>query len=300
MLPDDVGVTTRTVDLGEGPLGVAVLEPPVPGPRTFVAAMGYAASLDPFELQRFRLLAHVLGARLVVVETPGCGVRGSRLTAAERWALLRRSDFRPAAGRMLAAAAAADPAAGAAIDASGAGLGIVGYSLGCSLGTAMAREAGARAGAAASALVLVEPVAARRWSSRTLLTATRAEDGLVDAALADNADVVDAVEPWDRRPEDTSAPHRNRLDMLLLAGALRSGGLPDEVAAAGAGRLVVVHGRDSRYGLTEAGAALTARARAAGARADQLEVAGTHALWHSLPAVERIGRFVRDALGDAG
>lgn len=299
MLPDDVAVTTQTVNFADPPLGVAVLEPNQFTERTVVAAMGFAASMERFELQRYRVLAQTLAARVVVVETPGCGVAGSRMTAAERWALLRASNFELAAARMLAAAAHVDPGVRHGLDPADGQLGFIGYSLGCSLVAAMAHVTRSRTGKGVASLVLVEPVAGRPWSPRALWAATRAEDTLVDAALADNAPVRGAVEPWDRRSDGAPAPHVNRLDMLLLANALRSGRLPDEVAAVGAKQVVVVRGTDSRYRLAGAARAIGRRARAAGSRVTQLEVPGSHGLWHSLPTVEQIGRRIHDTLGDA-
>lgn len=299
MLPDDVAVTTHTVDFKDGPLGVAVLEPLRFTQRTVVAAMGFAASIELFELQRYRLLAQTLRTRVVVVETPGCGVPNSALTGAERWALLRRSDYEPAAARMLSAAAQVDTEVRRGLDAGNGELRFVGYSLGCSLATAMAHLTRTRTGKGVASLVLVEPVAGRPWSPRALWAATRAEDALVGAALADNVPVRGAVEPWDRRSDGARAPHVNRLDMLLLANALRSGRLPDEVAALGAKQVVVVHGTDSRYGLAEAARAIGRSARTAGSRVTELEVPGSHGLWHSLPTVEQLGRRIHDTLGDA-
>ena len=293
--PSATDGTCRVVGTAGGPLTVGVVAPSGPAERTFVVAMGYAASIEQFELQRFRLLAECLASRLVVVETPGCGNPRSALTGAERWALLVRSDVEAAGARMLDAAVAMVPDL---LDAPrrGGRLGVIGYSLGASTGTAIARAVLARTGAPVDALVLVEPVAAQRWSPRALLAATREEDGLVDRALAENASVPGAVEPWDRRA-DGVAPHRNRLDMLLLSAALRNGRLPEQVAAARARHVVVVHGKDSRLSLPQACTAVVEHARAAGSAVAELAMDGTHALWHSLPSVRRLAGFVAEALG---
>lgn len=50
-----------------------------PGDPTFVVAQGFKAWIEPFELQRFRLLARTLRARVIIAETPGFGAAGSRL-----------------------------------------------------------------------------------------------------------------------------------------------------------------------------------------------------------------------------
>lgn len=295
VLSDAVSVTVLPGGERSPGLRVALVDPEDADGRRFVVAMGYAAWLDDFELQRFRLLARELRARLVVVETPGhgTGTGASRLTAAERRALLLRADLRPVAERMLAAAVAADPAL---LDAP---VGVIGYSLGSSLGTAMAQVLLARTGAGVPALVLVEPVAGRRWRPLDLVRATRAEDRLVDVALAENVGIAGVVEPWDRRPS-ADPPRHDRLDLLLLANALRAGDLAEQVARSRAALLVVVHGAESRLSLPAAVGDVLAAARAAGTRTEELEMRGSHGLWHSLPSVRRLARFVVAALeGDA-
>ena len=296
----DIVETTRAVATVGGPLGVAILEPAAGWTRTFLVAMGYGGSIEPFELQRFRLLAGELAARLVVVETPGCGLPGTGLTWGERWSLLAWSSFRPVARRMLDAAVGAAPDLLAEPSSGGGdGLGVIGYSLGTSTGTAMATEIRRRTGRPVTALVLVEPVAGRRWRSRDLIAATRAEDSLVDHALATNQDVPGAVEPWDRRQDGAEPPVRHEPDMTLLANALRAGRLPGQVAATGVGRVIIVRGRSSRLSLEVSCAQIAAAARASGARVDEFVMAGTHGLWHSLPSVARLARFVRETLEDA-
>lgn len=290
LLPDDVTVSTRTVSTDNGQLPVAVIAPVITT-TTFVVAMGYAARLDDFELQRFRLLAQELRARLVVVQTPGHGAPASRLTPRERWALLARSDFGPVARRMLQAAATADPSI------LTTRTGVLGYSLGASLGTAIAAELRERTGRPVPRLVLVEPVAGRPWRPLDLAGATRAEDGLVDEALAQNEDVARAVGPSDRQPE-VSTPRLDRIDLLLLANALRAGRLGAQVVASGATHVVVVRGRDSRLSLPGAVTDVVNAARTAGRHVDELTMHGTHALWHSLPSVRRLGRFVADVAED--
>lgn len=292
LVPEDVTSSLRTVSTDGGPLPVAVVTPATVD-RTFVVAMGYGARLDEFELQRFRLLAPLLRGRLVVVQTPGHGADASRLTPRERWALLARSDFRPVARRMLQAATTAEPSVCSARTA------VLGYSLGASLGTAIASVLREGTGTPVPLLVLVEPVAGRPWRPLDLAGATRAEDGLVDDALAQNDDVAGAVGPPDRRPEP-STPDHHRVDLLLLANALRAGRLGAQVVASGATHVVVVRGKDSRLSLPAAVADVVDAARSAGRRVDELTMHGTHALWHSLPSVRRLGRFVADVAEDHG
>ena len=111
--------------------GVAVAVVTPPGhERTAAMFLGYAAGLDDFEFQRFRLLASLTSTRLVVVETPGHGTHASRLLPAERRAL-RHSDLGPLAGRL---DATATEAVGAQPEI------VVGYSMGASTAAAAARE----------------------------------------------------------------------------------------------------------------------------------------------------------------
>lgn len=299
MLPEDVSLAVRTVQTSAGPLNAAVLTPHSAPRWTFAVTMGYGAWVEPFELQRFQLLAGELQARLVIVETPGNGTVGSHLTRAERWALLRHSDFGPVAARMLQAATLAYPALGNRPE-PGERFGVLGYSLGTSVGTALATAWAARTGQPVDALVLVEPVAGSTWRARSLMSATQAEDGLVDRALADNVRIAGAVVPFDRRDSGEQAPRRNELDLALLANGLRRGNLPRELTAAGARHVVIARGRGSLLSHADAGAQLTLAARAGGSHVDELVMEGTHALWHSLPTVQRLARFLDQVLGDGG
>ncbi|TCR18697.1 hypothetical protein EV578_10974 [Streptomyces sp. BK205] len=71
-------------------------------------------------------------------------------------------------------------------------------------------------------VVLVEPVAVQRWSAAVLLSAVRRENRLVGAYLEETATVAGAVPPLEARPD--AAPNtRRRVDLLLLANALRAG-----------------------------------------------------------------------------
>lgn len=124
--------------------------------------------------------------------------------------------------------------------------GVLGYSLGASFAAAMAAVSGtAETGPPMETVVLVEPVAVQRWSAAVLLSAVRRENRLVGAHLEETATVAGAVPPLEARPD--AAPNtRRRVDLLLLANALRAGCLSDDLRAATrrpaprASRLVVV------------------------------------------------------------
>lgn len=255
-----------------------------PGDRTIIVAQGIRSWIEPFEMQRFSLIAERLRARLIVVETPGFGTAGSRVLPPERRAL-RRGDFGPLAARMVTAAQSVleETAAGEPIS-------FLGYSLGASIAAAMARAA-ADLQWRVDELVLVEPVALQRWTALDLLAATLREDRWIDDHLATNETVPGAATPWDRRP-GIRPPTERRRDLLALALALRHGRLRTDLLTTPAQRVVVVRGDSSALSTTAADPAV-ARLRNRGVRVDELTVPGHHAVWHSLPTVDTIAHQLR-------
>jgi hypothetical protein len=254
---------------------------------TFVVAQGIRSWIEQFELQRFELIATTLEARLVIVEVPGFGVAGSRLLPAESLALLR-GDFRPLATRMFGAVCSVldEPLAGT--------LSFLGYSMGTSIATAMARVASAD-GWTVENLVLVEPVALHRWKAWRLLAASRREDRFLAHYIAANDAVEGAVAPWDQRP-GVRPPNRRYLDLLLLGGALRCGALADDLRALTAlRRVVVVRGDRSALSAVDWEPALAVMRRR-GIVAYDVTVPGHHAFWHSLLAVANMTDRVKPLL----
>jgi pimeloyl-ACP methyl ester carboxylesterase len=297
-------VTRRLVGTGSGaPLGVACVDP-IPDPeRAFVVAMGFGACLEPFELQRFGVLAAALQARLLVVETPGFSLTRTALLANERRALLR-ADFRPVAARMLAAALSLDHTR--SLDHTcheHRPLSVIGYSMGASLAAAMAGVAHNQSQSTVrlESVVLVEPVANQRWSVRHLLAAMRAEDKLIDGYLRTNEDIPGAVMPTDRIPGAPS-PRQRRLDLLLLTNALRAGRLVDDVRAAAAGhhdlKVVVAHGASSRLSQMASCQRMVHQCRNTGISVQDVVVPGNHGLWQSLPAVDDLAQKITRTLRD--
>ncbi|CAM5562521.1 hypothetical protein [Streptomyces avidinii] len=259
---------------------------------TFVVAQGFLAFVEPFEMQRFQVIAPALRARLVVVETPGAGFAASRLLPAERRALLR-GDFTVLARRMLRAATEYTASLDTA-DPPGP-LGVLGYSLGASLATAMAVvSAGTTAHPPVESVVLVEPVALRRWSAAGLIAAVRHENRLVQPYLDRTATVPGAVRPLHARPEE-SPTTRRRADLLLLGNALRAARLTDDLKTAAhrwereptprPHRLIVVRGDGSTLSPRQQNHDLVAAAERHGITARLVGVPGPHAFWQSLPAV---------------
>jgi pimeloyl-ACP methyl ester carboxylesterase len=283
--------STRTHEVPGVPgtrlLTAVIDERTAPNDATFVVVQGIRSWIEEFELQRFQLVATTLTARLVVVEVPGFGVAGSRLLRDERRALLR-GDFGPLAERMFGAVSAVlDETVDRAVS-------FIGYSMGTSIATAMARVASAD-GWTIENLVLVEPVALQRWKARHLLAATRREDRFLSESIAANRAVVGAVAPWDQRP-GVRPPNRRYGDLVLLGGALRCGGLANDL---GSGveprRVVVVRGDRSALSAVDWAPVLAAMRRR-GIAADEVIVPGHHAFWHSLPAVADMTRRVADLL----
>lgn len=261
------------------------------GGETFIAVQGFQSWIEDFELQRFQLLARTLRARLIVVEVPGFGVAGSRLLSVERRALLR-GDFGPLADRMFAAAAAV-------LDGeSDRTVSFLGYSMGASVATTMAKGAAAQ-GWSISDLVLVEPVALDRWKIRRLVAATYREDLRIADYIATNDALNGAVAPWEQRP-GVRPPTRRHLDLLLLGAALRRGALGDDLRTEVTPRhVVIVRGDRSVLSAADCAAVLSAM-RERGVATAELSVPGHHAFWHSLPAVEDMALRLKDVLKRPG
>ena len=255
--------------------------------RTFVVVQGFRSWVELFEMQRFQLIARELSARLVVVEVPGFGVAGSRLSSAERRALLG-GNFGPLAERMFAAADWV---------LTGDDWGptsFLGYSMGASIVGAMAKAV--TKAVTVDEVVLVEPVALSRWRLRDLIAATRREDRWIADYVATNDAVDGAAPPWDQRPGVRPATRRP-VDLLLLGGALRHGILRrDLLSAAGRlARVVVVRGDSSALSEAAYFPILTVL-RQHGVAADELIVPGHHAFWHSLAAVADMTNALRKLL----
>lgn len=277
---------------------------------TYVVAQGFQACVEAFEMQRFQRLAAALRVRLVVVETPGMGFARSRLLPAERRALLR-GDYTPLARRMLRAAEAVTHEGRSALSASANGpgpgtaspvtVGVLGYSMGASIATAMAAVADGGAGHRVDTAVLVEPVAVRRWRPAPLIAAVHRENRRVQSCLDETAAVAGAVQPLDRRGDPGPLTFRRR-DLLVLANGLRAAGLPHDLATAGRlsrplRRIVVVRATDSLLCLSGFVDDVVSVAEQVGAEVHTLTVPGSHNFWHSLPAVDAASARLLDVLG---
>jgi pimeloyl-ACP methyl ester carboxylesterase len=164
--------------------------------------------------------------------------------------------------------------------------GLIGYSLGTSTVAAMAAVANASQPALRlGTLVLVEPVAVRPWRLNGLVSAVRWEDRWVPQHVAENQCVEGAVPPAGGFPQT-----RRRLDLALLANALRKAALPGNVLTASPrlDHVIVVRGDRSRISRSRDLAVLLQTLSSAEVRATVIRAPGPHAFWQSLPRVTAI------------
>lgn len=279
-----------------GLIWCAVLTPRGPAPRgLWLAFQGFKAWLEPFELHRFQLIADELVGAVAVVESPGFGHDGSRLSPGERIEALR-GGYRHLGERI--ATALGRPGSGVTLpDQAGCGLarvtGVLGYSMGCSLATSVHNAL--IPSAHGVPLVLVEPAGARRRSLRALTRAMAAEERSVGAYLAESVAVAPDVLPWDHS-DSLRQPHRHGMDDGLLGYALTKGCLPDTLASRTPGQqTLVVRGRNSLICDAESVKQLIGPG---GVRIqDVIDVDGGHGLWHSFPRVRELAGIVRERLG---
>ncbi len=258
--------------------------------RTFIAAQGFGAQVEPSEMRRFTLIARRLRARIVVVETPGFGVGGSRLLQPER-DQLRTGDFGPLGARLF------DAAMQVIDDVDDGRLSFLGYSLGASLAGAMTAAATAR-GWAVDGLVLVEAVALARWSLDGLLIATKRERHWDAAYLDMNHGYPEA--PAVGHPVNIRRHTHQLIDQMALGAALRFGDLVRQVQSLSPAPYCVVVVRAEESALTASVRPSVAALRASGMRVSDLVVGGHHGFWHSLPLVARFADELRRSLLEPG
>lgn len=250
--------------------------------RQVLLFMGIRACIEPFELRRAALLAEVWDAQVTVIDTPGYGYGGARLTTAARQAL-RHGSFVPAAVQMVSAAQRHHPIL------ARASVNVVGYSMGASLAAA----ALATRQLDVDTLSLVEPVALRRWRVVRLLYSVRQEDSFNKQYLEENFRYPYAVLPATLQP--AGRPPKSRIDLMHLGAGLARGRLRgDMLSENNIDRLSVhvVHGRDSTLSRSDDVERFVNECRSAGFAADNIPIDGRHALWHSLATVESLARLL--------
>jgi pimeloyl-ACP methyl ester carboxylesterase len=247
--------------------------------RHVLAFMGLSACIEQFELQRFTLLARAWNAQLTAVDVPGYGYGKARLTKTERRAL-RRGDFTAVARRMVHIAQQHNPALRQ--DA----VTVVGYSIGSSLACAAAADPGLLR---ITDMLLVEPVALRRWSLPRLVRSVRSENTVINDYLENNRCFPGAVLPPERR--NGELPDSSRRDIAHLGFAVSRGRIISDLLRANAIQqfpVEVVHGVDSKLSRAADVTRLLSVCRRARIQVRDLPVQGRHALWHSLPDVEAL------------
>jgi pimeloyl-ACP methyl ester carboxylesterase len=252
--------------------------------RQVLMFMGFLACVEPFELGRFALLAREWDAQVTVVDTPGYGHDLATLTWPERRGLLG-GDFTTVARRMVRTAQTVHPRL------RHGPVTVVGYSLGASLASAAAADPGLLR---VADMVLIEPVAIRRWNLIDLIGSVRSEDGVLDDYLLRNTEIVGAVAPAERRGEQL--PHRFPPDLALLGYAIGRGGIARDLLRANAiqpFQVQIAHGRQSRLSRSGDVHRLVTMCRRARMDVHDAPVAGQHALWHSLPDVAALARLIR-------
>lgn len=261
-------------------INTAATQPDHAPRREALVFMGIQASIEPFETQRFEVLAEELERRITVADAPGWG-HGGTLSAQQR-ADLRRGLFDSVAEPMVMAAIKQTP------ELSTRPATVVGYSMGASLAAAAA--ASDRLDVAT--LVLVEPVGIRRWNPLSLLRAVRHEDQFTDDYLSRNP--ADAWESWDRRGEDPP-PHRWADLATLGFGISRGGIMRDLERAAVRGKLrelQIVRAASSQLCHRTDVESVAARATAMGVATRVHEIPGHHQVWQSLPDVAALAQML--------
>jgi pimeloyl-ACP methyl ester carboxylesterase len=272
--------TSVSTDERDG-LAVATVGTPA-ARRQVLAFMGIDAWLEPFELQRFALLAAMWDAQVTIVDAPGCGSGARRLTTAERLALLR-GDFTAVVRRMVAVARAHHRPLGEAPVL------LLGYSMGASMAAAAAADPRL---VETAGMVLVEPVGIRQWNLLSLLRSLFVEGRVIDRYMDNNDAFPDAVPPVVRRGD--SVPYRSRRDLAELGLAVGRGKLMGDMLRAKVIHdfdVQVVHGRRSWLSPAADVEDFVAGCRSAGIVAHDVPVRGHHALWQSLPDVAELARL---------
>ncbi|WP_162625288.1 alpha/beta fold hydrolase [Mycolicibacterium llatzerense] len=277
--PGDEAQGIRSV----GGLHVATLGKPEAS-RQVLLFMGFLACVEPFELQRFAVLAREWDAQVTVVDTPGYGQGGATLAWPERRGLLG-GDFTAVARRLVRTAQEVHSRL------RHGPVTLVGYSMGASLASAASADPGL---VRVADMVLVEPVAIRHWNPIGLIGAVRSEDEVLDDYLVRNAEVPGAVPPAEHRGEPPT--RRCPVDLGLLGYAISRGGIGRDLLRANAIQSFPVqigHGVHSRLSRSGDVRRLVATCREAGIVIHDAPVAGRHALWHSLPDVTALARLIR-------
>lgn len=257
--------------------------------RLCVAFMGYGGWLEPFEYGLFTRLAQQLAARIVIVESPGLGAAGTRLSPGERAALLGGS-FVPVGRRMLRSALAGLRAVGTDPDQ---GIHILGYSMGASV--AAAATSVATNDLTIRTLTLVEPIAIKAWVPWRLLKASSDELRERDESTRLSHRLAGAQARCDSIP-GVPRPARSHLDQALLPAALCWPTIPAYLASIGRTRpdlrVLIINGDTSRMSPRASVHRMLRSAEATGMSISARTIRGGHLFWHDVPLLHEAGRQV--------
>jgi hypothetical protein len=148
-----------------------------------------------------------------------------------------------------------------------------------------------------SNLVLVEPVALRRWAVPSLLRSVRSENRVVDEYIALNYGFPGLMAPPHRRSEPM--PPWSRIDLAHLGYAISRGRLLRDLLIASQIQrfpVQVVHGIDSALSRPADVRRVVGRCRRSGLDVHDVPVPGRHALWHSLTEVVSLAERASELL----
>ncbi|MFX4271444.1 hypothetical protein ACQBAR_12630 [Propionibacteriaceae bacterium Y1685] len=262
-------------------LGVCTITPARTSRPPMIMTLGILARLDPFEVQRFRLLADLLQRQIIALETPGWMRPGQRLPASARQALTH-GDFTEMAELMVAAL---DEAVPGLTDQT---VSLLGYSLGASTGSAIAATLAAR-GTTLERITLVEPVATGRQSLVGLGLRNTA-DGVRNRRYLKESKQVE----WAARSTPVRMVRRGWVDLGLFTWALSRGGIQKSLNSIDTSVGVkIITGERSRMAGGRATEELVEQLRSTGRSVEWDTIADSHhGLWLSLPRVAEVARLL--------
>lgn len=283
--PDTLPVRLTETVIDHTRLHVAVIEPE--GPRStappLIATLGIMAELNEFEIARYRYLAALQQRPVIVLDTPGwLATQGQ---SARSWSSLRRGSFAKVADDMYAALKQAVP------EKLDGPVSLLGYSMGCSSGSALAWRL-AKAAIPVAAVTLVEPVAIEKTDIIRLGVRNSRENLRLGRHLAENDELVDIPRSAATVVSDPAA----WTTLAHLAWALTRAEMPHvlgKLTALNHPAYTLIHGGSSRLAPTAAVTRLAEHLRKGGSPVQIISVPnGRHGLWQSFPLVEKLSPFI--------
>ncbi|WP_026926198.1 alpha/beta fold hydrolase [Granulicoccus phenolivorans] len=283
--PDTLPVRMTETVIDHTRLHVAVIEPDGPrsGAPPLIATLGIMAELNDFEVARYRYLASLQRRPVLVLDTPGW--LASQGQSTRSWSSLRRGSFAKVADDMYAALKQAAP------EFLDEPVSVIGYSMGCSSGSALAWRL-AKAAIPVRAVTLVEPVAIEKTDVIRLGVRNGRENLRLGRHLADNADLVDVPRSEPTVVSDPAA----WTTLAHLVWALSRAEMPHvlgKLTALNHPAYTLIHGGSSRLAPAGAVTRLAEHLRKGGSPVQVVTVPkGRHGLWQSFPVVETLSPFI--------